>query len=199
MKKITTYLLIILFIVYITSCSNNPDPRLKKIKTPCWEKTDLEMEKIKTGEHIYGNGRIITYTHSIETKTKIPFYDEKLPLKFNAGYPPGMTPGNSYSIAKPIFYEFKDFTTYYIYDGPLILGSQTYGKNGKLLAEVKSVNFYIINEDQQGIEIEELQYNDSGELVFSCNGQIDYSGYKTKETNKIGRKINNYYFIWPVP
>ena len=165
---------------------------LLEIKTPIWNITDLETEKQK-GEKVY--------IYKVEIKgERPPFYKGSMPLRFKVGYPPGGTPGGSiYSKERPLYYDFGDFANYFVYyKGSIVGGAQTYDNEGHLVAEVSNIYFFTTEENEQGIEIEELHYRPDGKLVFKCKSQIDpYEGLKIKETEKIGRKLRDYYFIWP--
>ena len=163
----------------------------EQAKTPIWSITDLEVEKLN-GEDIY----ISIYERTIYERP--PFYNGSMPLIFEIGYLPGGLSGNTYSSEKPLFYDFGDFVTYFIYDNGLIVGAQTYDKEGHLIAEVGNIYFYITEKNEQGIEMEEFHYMSGGELVFKCKSQINpYISMKIKETEKIGVKPRDYYFVWP--
>ncbi|MFW6173943.1 MAG: hypothetical protein ACOC5T_09380, partial [Elusimicrobiota bacterium] len=158
-----------------------------EVKTPIWNETDLELEKLKEDS-------IFVYGKKIENK-KPPYYRGSMPLKFKVGYPPGGTPGTTYS-ERPLFYNFGDFVNYFIYKGSIIVGSQTYKKDN-LVAEARVTNFTT----EEGLPIaliEEFHYED-GKAVYKCESTIDLrNGLKTDERKVAGKKINEYYFIWPI-
>ncbi len=194
MKRFLFFIPLFLIVTVISSCisQNGQNEQLEKVKTPIWNITDLEVEKLEKETPVY------TYEKTIGGK-KPPFYKGDMPLRYKVGYPPGGLPGDSYSDERPLFYDFGDFVNYFVYKGSILGGAQTYDREGHLLAEVKAVYYFVTEENQQGIEIEELHYGADGKLVFKSKSQIDsYEGLKLKEKEKLGRKLHDYYFIWPI-
>ena len=163
---------------------------LLEIKTPIWNVTDLEVEKLEKGTQIY------VYTHIIEKRP--PFYKGPLPLKFEVGYPPGSLPGDIYSDERPLFYDFEEFINYFIYYGTILAGAQTYDKEGRLLAEISDIRYFTTEEGEQGIEVEEIHYTED-KPIFKCKSLVDsYTGEKIKQAEEVGRKEKDYYFILPM-
>jgi hypothetical protein len=162
------------------------------VQTPIWKGTDLELYKV---ENKYTPNTV--YVYDITDNDKPQFYNGPMPLKYRVGYPANGLPGSSYSNEKPLFYNYSDSVTYFVYNGAIVIGAQTQDKNGHVLAEVGNIIFSAEN-NQQVMEIEEHHYNPDGQTVFKCTSRIDpYTGQKLSESGKIGTKLNDYYFLWP--
>ena len=163
---------------------------LNQGEAPTWGRADLEVEKLN-GQEIY----IYDVTRDGE---KPPFYNGSMPLRFSVGYPPGGPPGFAYSQERPLFHDFDDFVNLFIYRGPVIVGAQTYDKENHLLAEISNIHYFVKEGNKQGMEIEEVHYGPNGQIVFKCTSEIDYyAGIKISEREKVGKKLREYYFIWP--
>jgi len=113
-------------------------------------------------------------------------------LEFEAGYPP------SGLGERPLFYDFGDFINYFVYQGTILVGAQTYDKEGNLLAEAIIIRYFITEKGEQGIEVMEIHYAEDNP-VFKCKSLIDpYTGEKIKQMEEVGRRVRDYYFIWPM-
>ncbi len=185
------WLILLLFVaILIPSCIEH-DGQLEQVKTPVWNRSDIEIEKT-SGDKIY------IYNNKI-SGDRPRFYDGVMPFSYKIGYPPYGLPGYAYGSERPLYYDFGNYVTYFVYKGTIVIGAQTFDKEGHLVAEVENIYYYITDEKGQGIDIEEFHYNRDGKLVFKCKSQIDpYKGNKIKEKEKIGNKIRDYYFIWPI-
>jgi hypothetical protein len=162
--------------------------KLQNIKTPVWEIPDLETEKI-------GDKDVYVYTNTIQVTEKTPYYRGST-IEFDVGYPPGYTPGSTYSSEKPLFHRYEDFSTFFIYEGLFLKGAQTYNKEGLLVAEVSEIRYYVADGQTQGIEITELHYGEDEELIFTCKSEIEF-GTKVSQSDEVGVKERDYYFTWP--
>lgn len=115
-------------------------------------------------------------------------------MKFKVGYPPWGLPGYIYTEKRPLFYDFRDFANYFVYQGSILAGAQTYDKEGYLLAEA-SFSYYVTEEGKQGIEIDETHYGLDGKLVFKRKSQIDpYEGLKQRKKKRL---VENSMIITP--
>lgn len=162
--------------------------KLEQIKTPFWNKTAPEQ---------YKQEKFNFYDTTLRGE-KPPFYQGSMPLSYRAAYLPGGEPGYTFRIGQPIFYSFVEFTNYFVYRGPLIVGSQTYDRQERLLAEVTNI-IYFIDGNKQGMKIEEIHYGTNGRPMFTSRSQVNTdNGFKMKETEATGKKSRDYYFIWPV-
>ena len=170
---------------------------LRRIKVPIWYYDDIEAVKIlkkcdknlglsiskKTvyGESLYYKKAILIDV-SILYKTKLK--DTKRNLLSD--------------LRQPVYYIFEDFTTYFVYGvTPMqpklgISGAGT-SENEKIVAEAR-----LVRSLGEGIEIEEFHYNYNEKLIFKCKSQFNKYGLKISETEKIGKKIKDYYFLWPI-
>lgn len=164
---------------------------------PVWQMTDLEQY---TQEKLWGGKGTFCLYESEESGQPL-FYKGSIPLNYRIAYAPERCPGSG-SGELPTFYEFEDFENYFIYQGPIIVGAQTYQREPqglRLVAEVSNINYFVTDDNEQGLEIEELHYNSQGKLTFKCKSQIDFdTGFKINESEKSGEKEEDYYFIWPV-
>ena len=180
--------MLLIVVSFCSSCAGQ-ESELQKIKVPIWSK-DALMEEYRQP--------IITGSHII-MKGQPSFYKGAMPLSCTIGqkhFPFDI-------VNKPItlYLDFGEFKNSFIYDkltmingGPAVAeGACTTDVSGRLLAEARLVR---ITED--GIEIEEFHYSPDGKLIFRCKSIMDYlTGFKEKETNVIGDKSGEYYFIWP--
>ena len=48
-----------------------------------------------------------------------------------------------------------------------------------------------------GIEIEEIHYSGSGGEEFRCKSKVAFHGAKVSESEAVGRKTRDYFFLWP--
>ena len=104
-----------------------------------------------------------------------PFYKESPPLQYVLGETPGR--GYAFNNPVPLFYEFPDFTTSFVFSkSGIVGGARTVSKDGRVLAEA-TVNYSISNSSdgatQQGIELEEFHDGEDGRLIFTENSKID--------------------------
>lgn len=178
-KKVYLAIVIIGFVAIFAGCIMKETPVLSK--TPIWNVTDLEVEKLRKETPIY------IYSHKI---TKSSLFSKE--IEFKAGYPP-----SGFEEKRPLFYDFDDFVSYFVYDGTVLVGAKTYDKEGHLLAEAE-VHYFISERNEQGIEIEEIHYAEN-KPIFRSKSLIDpYTGENIKRLEEVGNKVKDYYFIWPV-
>lgn len=124
------------------------------------------------------------------------FYQGQMPLKFK------VAKGENH----PLSYSFGDFQNFFIYHSASELnygiaeGAYTIDKSGRLVAEARLLPLVFVgNRQLVGINIEEFHYGLNGELTFKCESRIDFPfGFKRTETNVVGKKERDYYFLWPV-
>jgi hypothetical protein len=165
---------------------------IEDIHTPIWKNTELDLYEVVNK---YVPNTIYVYDITVSEKPK--FYNGPMPLRYSIGYPTGGLPGYSQPTEKPLFYNYSESITYFVYSGRVIIGAQTQDKEGHIIAEVSNVIFTIENHEQI-VEIEEHHYRKDGQTIFKCTGQIDpYTGHKLRENGRIGTKQSDYYFLWP--
>jgi hypothetical protein len=71
------------------------------------------------------------------------------------------------------------------------VGARTTGASDRVLAEARLVGY------DGGPQIEEFHYGPDYGVEFQCKSTFDHGGYKIRETDARGKKINEYYFTWP--
>ena len=76
-------------------------------------------------------------------------------------------------------------------------GARTKSSSAGLLAEARVVNSQLSVMGQPGVTIEEYHY-DRGSLIFRCKSLFDPQGMKIEESDTVGTKRRDYYFLWPV-
>lgn len=181
--------LMCLLLVGITACSREEPVKMPDGTTPFWKSSDLEVSKLKEGES--------EYQYAVTTENKPPFYDGVMPLEYRVAYPPRGLPGYALQSEIRLYFEFREFRTYFIYDGPILMGARATDNEGNVVAEARLR--YFVSEDQtQGIEAEEVHYEAGGQPAFHCKSIIEASsGHKVNEKDKEGRKRRDYFFIWP--
>lgn len=193
MKK-RQYIIILLawfsILLLVAGCSKKEDITLiPHLTTPIWSSSEVEAAKIEEGEPIS--------LHEVEwdSETKPPFYTGRMPLKYKVGYHSWGFP--VIRLMKPLFYDFGSFTNWFIYQGITVIGAQTRDRNGTLLAESK-LCYFPTEQVKPRIEAEEIHYNAEEKPIFYCVSEIDAAtGEKTKEKEMKGKKVNEYYFVWP--
>ena len=161
-----------------------------------WGKQDLEKTESVVGQE----RRVLVMENTVFIKP--PFYSGPLPLKYHAksiavfGGPYSST-GNI-----PLEHKFPEWQTFFLYiktesllhclpDGAITIDPGT----RRIVAEAKILDII----KGSGVEIDEYHYGDEGNLIFQCTSVISFGGnFKTKENVKQGKKIKDYYFIFPV-
>lgn len=202
MNRSFLFILLLLIVITFSSCiSQNSqkgqnDP-FERMRTPIWTENDLEIIKYKD--------EIFQYYESAYFE-QIPFYYGSMPLIIKVTKRviiPSSFQGSE--IATIVSHDFGDFKNFFIYEerGMLsfwLVGARTYTyKSGKpvLVAEAK-IN-YSINQEKPVVELEEFHYGQDGKLEFYSKSDVSpYTGFKTKEKEKIGIKLHEYYFILPI-
>ena len=181
-KYLKTKLLIVLtLLILIMSCGKKGD-QLDNIVIPIWKESDI----------YYNIPEIPVY--QVILNGKPPFYKGPAPFSYKIGKSPR---GLVY------FYKFEDFINFYINPISPIQGARTRDTENRIVAEAR-VRYFSIKDPKseyyiQGRELEEFHYDKKGKLTYYCKSIIDpNSGFKIKETNQVGEKNRDYYFIWPV-
>lgn len=176
-------LCIVIFVIAISSCIDQTE-ELQGEKIPIWNATDVKLMQIEKGSPVY--------TYNVKIRERPPFYKGDMPLEYIVVYPPWGI--NEY----PLVHDFKDFRNYFVYYGSILVGARTYNEDSSTVMAEMRLNYTITNDGKQRIIAEEFHYKD-GKLIFKSKSEIDaYEGIKTKEIEKIGNKIRDYYFILPV-
>jgi len=164
------------------------ESKLQHIKTPIWDEEDLEIYKY---QHANPDAPVISYTLTITYPSKgyPPFYKGPTPLEHNVT----RTPAGRF-----LCHEFDGFQNHFIYQETILVGARTTDDFGQVVAEAR-LSYFVTEKNEQEIEAEEFHYGPDSKLIFKCKSQIDPSTeFKTKETKKIGKKIRDYYFMWPI-
>ncbi|MCX5800891.1 MAG: hypothetical protein NTX17_05830 [Candidatus Eisenbacteria bacterium] len=157
--------------------------------TPFWKPSDLEISKLKEGQS--------AYQYIVTAEEKPPYCKGPMPLEYKVGYPPWGLPGYAFQSEIPLYFKFSEFTVYFVYDGPILIGAGATDSDGNVVAEARLR--YSPSEDRtQGIEAEEVHYDTGGRAIFHCTSTIDSSsGHKVNENHSEGKKRRDYFFIWP--
>lgn len=72
------------------------------------------------------------------------------------------------------------------------------GARGQISAEANVIGVLADgNNEFAGIEIVEVHYEADGSPIFRCTSQFNQDMVKVGETNILGEKIEEYYFLWP--
>jgi hypothetical protein len=126
-----------------------------------------------------------------------PCYKGRMPLSYKVAYPPWGLPGYAYSSAIPLYFDFGMFKTMFVYNDTTLVGAQAVDANGRLVGEAK-LRYYVTAEQTQGIEADEVHYDANGSMIFHCKSEIgSENGFKTKEGDITGNKLDEYFFVWP--
>jgi hypothetical protein len=197
-----TKLLPELCLAMAVSCSSRTSPSSpRQAVTPSqpaahlWSKEDIG----KSLQSLSGLGGVITRQNTMEMAP--PFYKGTVPFSYidKAIYLPGGL--GSPAIDIPLYHEYPNWRTLFIYtsnmsaieglpDGAQTVDTQT----GRVLAEAKRLSLV----RGQGFDIEERHYGPVGELIFQCRSRISFgTGWKVRETDAMGKKDLEYYFLFP--
>lgn len=129
-----------------------------------------------------------------------PFYDGPMPLKFFTTKDTGSSsPGQSVTFSS----NFRAWTNEFIY---LELNTKNYAlangaraiesKFSRVLAEAKMLEPFIGT--TKPIIVEERHFGADGKVIFKCKAHFDkHSGFKLTEDEVSGKKVRDYFFIWP--
>ncbi len=129
------------------------------------------------------------------------FYNGDMPLKIISRNI--IIPGKIYNFTIAICHDFVGWRNVFLYlneesalrsipDGSYTIET----KSGHILAETKLL--YITK--GAWLEIEEFHYGMDGKLIFKCKSKMDlFTGAKIAETEVTGKKVRDYYFIYPAP
>jgi len=189
MSKLCSPAFLGLSLLLLSSCKSQ-DPALSGLKTPMWSE-DVVRKQPQAA---------LTYETTLQMKP--PFFTGSMPLQFTAGK---ALQGFDPSEMTNVYFDFGDFRNTFIYVDPRMLysgmaeGAVTADSSGRLLAEARLLRMLPEGGGQlQALEIEEYQYKD-GKVVFRCKSKFDFPmGFKQSESEAVGKKQRDYYFIWPV-
>ncbi len=159
---------------------------------PLWAIEDLEYNKYQ--------GPIATYDNDVNIKP--PFYKGKIPLTYKSTFAIGYG-GPMSGLGKTLVYQFNDFSEYFIYNGPLLIGAVAVNNEKSLVAEARIDPLGKNKSDPTQlynpmIEAEEFHYA-NGRLVFHCRSEFEKGamGFKAKEFEQSGRKQRDWFPILP--
>ena len=164
------------------------ESELQHIKTPIWDKEDLESYKYHPDDYV-----------KITLHGNLTFYKGPIPLEFQGALAPPYASLGFPGMPKLLFYEFDGFQNHFIYQGVrTFVGARTIDDSGQVVAEARLG--YLVTEKNELVTVaEEFHYGPDNKLIFKCTSRIDHLGIKTEEIEKIGKKMRDYYFIWPPP
>lgn len=163
-----------------------------------WSDKDIE------GFRIDGNTELREVAVTLFQQPK--FYAGPAPLKYTSYIedviPRELSAGATGGVV--VVENYPGFKTMYVYgDSPsdklrgIPIGAVTMSESNDLVAQAK-----LITRTPNGLVIEEQDLEGCHEgkcsLIFKATSSIDQSGTKTAETNPVGRKKSDYYFLWPM-
>lgn len=196
---------LILLSLFATFSSKGQESELRKIKTPIWSKDAIQPPQ----------RTVLEFQATMSSSP--PFYKGSMPLKFK-----GSVELYARDMKAPLYCDFEGFRNTFIYLDVIMRfsgiaeGARTTDSSGRLLAEARLTRRPFSTEwgpvpnrsepslsekkkQVKVIEIEEFHYDKGGKLIFKCISQIEFAtGVKQKESNAIGKKQSDYYFVWPV-
>lgn len=165
---------------------SSPNPSIKETKITdqdnvfFWNSNDWKINKL--------SGDMQTYLYKNTLYQRPPFYTGAMPLEYGSAYEPSTRFGSP----PPLYYKFDSFLNLFVHNGNEVVGAQTLDGNRNIAAEGKVINLI----DGQELEIEEIHYS-GAKPIFKCHSFIDSAGNKIRESETIGKKEKDYYFIWP--
>jgi hypothetical protein len=181
--------MLLLVLSGITGCSRRESIKMPSGTTPFWKPSDLEVSNLKEGQS--------AYQYVVTTHDKPPYYSGSMPLEYKVAYPPWGLPGYAFQSEIPLYFQFREFSSYFVYDGSILKGARATDSNGNVVAEAR-LRYFVSGDQAQGIEAEEVYYDTGGRPVFHCKSTIDAnSGHKVNESHKEGKKRRDYFFVWP--
>ena len=165
------------------------DSRLDGVQVPVWKESDV----VKPVEKVVNRMVVLLQ--------KLAFFAGPTPCKYVCSEEQAEP---SMGLRGAMYYEFTSHRSSFVYTNlaervqNTPIGARATDRSGRLLAEAKSLRALTNQQGRfQGVEIAEYHYGPGGELIFKCVSQIDYQGFKTRETSAIGRKRADYFFVWP--
>ena len=164
--------------------------KLQQVKTPIWSDEDFE-ESYRKLEHAV-RGEVFMKDPDI----KPPFYESSKPLTYRTYNDPSWY--HEYHFLVALCHDFGEFKNVFLYGRsfPIAGGARTFDKTGRLVAEARLLRLIEGDQGFEGIEIEEFHYGPDGKLIFKCKSQFDRHYWKIGQTEVIGKKLRDYYFIW---
>lgn len=178
----------------ITSSEN----QFEQIKTPLWSPADFKDIEKKLLEGNYSTG--LGYLK--DPNAKPPFYRDARSLQWVSFHGRDQKLSASITLAQ----EFRELNFLNIYLPPSALGEIHKGAEtflsengqGRLAAEARFLRM-LNNKDGKfnGFEIQEVHYGPDKKPIFVSNSQFDKRFYKVGETQAVGKKLLDYYFMWP--
>jgi len=159
------------------------ESQLRQVETPIWSEEDVEVEKQK--------GRA-TFVYRHEIYDQPPFYNGPLPLRFDS-----LDQFLGINEKRILAHDFEEFINCFIYQDFILVGARTYDRSHEIIAEAR-IRYFVTDENEQGVEADEFHYQ-AGKPVFKCKSRFNpYNGHKLTETEAIGQKTRDYYFILPL-
>lgn len=131
------------------------------------------------------------------------FYNGPMPLTYDV-YMKSWFPGPMPKGAFVFLMTFGDFHSVFSYsdDSKKQIGmpddARTYDASKRLLAEAKMVKHGYFDHVHLRVEIAEIHYDGAGQTLFTATSVINEDGEKCSEREISGRKLRDYYFLWPV-
>lgn len=160
--------------------------------------TDAEFSKGEaiTKEALNGGPPVMSKQKSINVRP--PFYKGKLPLTYAVkewGYP---------GIHVTLSMDFTEWSNEFIYldinKKNYVMANGARAKeriSGRVVAEAKLIDPFIGT--PRPILVEEFHYGEDGKAIFKCKSYFNKdTGFKESETTILGRKVRDYFLIWPM-
>jgi hypothetical protein len=136
---------------------------------------------------------------------KPPFYSGPMPLKLDelVCMSPGFMGLGSNIVLVQDFGEWRNIFIYI--DRMAVLNSMPAGaisvenRSNFRVAQCKVIRPLTAKDNQlTGFEIEEVQHADDGRIQFRGRFEVDFHlGFKTRQLSSVGRRIKEFYFVWP--
>jgi len=173
--------------------TSTPENKLEQIKTPFF--SDYDFGSIGRGVENSEYMVEVMFPADPEQYPKPPFYNYSQGYSYATFYDEYDNP----HLLSPVAQEFRqlEFINLFLPYGHIPSGARTYKVGGQMVAEARR----LMNQESEDIEIEEVHYGSDGKPIFRCISQFQEQDdilYKVGETNVIGQKLEEYYFIWPV-
>lgn len=183
-----------------------------KIK-PLWNESgfrdqafDEIYQQLKSGKYVSKRNLESGTFIYLKDPNKKPFYDTP-PDYIKPAYGEVVTFYREYQdphLLWPLAQEYKTlgFLNVFLIGGygnfPQEARTLKVGAEGQVSAEA-NVTRVLVDGNRQfaGVEIEEVHYGSSGEPTFHCISQFNKDLVRVGETDIVGRKLEEYYFLWP--
>ena len=183
-------------LAYFVQASNSESGTAPDKDVRLWSDTEFERAKEVTKEMI-SSVRLPLLQQEVTVYIPPPFYKGELPLIYSV-----LVWGTQGDVT--ILMDLGEWSNEFVY---LDLDKKSYAlANGaratarasaRVMAEAKLLQAFAGSSEP--VLIEEYHYGEDGKVIFKCRSYFNkHSGFKESETETWGKKVKDYFLIWPM-